>query len=166
MRVPIRKPGQFTHLKSDPNITEEKFNELKAKLQKLKKISRPRAVEETSRLALLGDFSENAGYQIAKGKLRFINQQILEIEETLKKAKIIKPDKNNKGVQLGQFVTIETAGKKQTFQILGSTETNPDKNIISSNSPLGKALINRRVDDAIQIQPADKVIEYKIIDIK
>ena len=57
MRTPIRKPGKYTHLKPDPNLTEKKFNELKEKLERLKKFSRPNAAAEVRRLAEMGDFS-------------------------------------------------------------------------------------------------------------
>jgi len=59
MRVPIRKPGKYTHLKPDPNLTEGKFNELKKKLERLK-ADQPDAIAEVRRLAEMGDFSENA----------------------------------------------------------------------------------------------------------
>ncbi|MDP2830549.1 MAG: transcription elongation factor GreA [bacterium] len=166
MRVPIRKPGQYTHLKPDPHITEEKFKELKDKLEKLKKVSRPRAVKEVKRLALDGDFSENAAYQIAKGRLRGINQRIMEIEDHLKRAIIIKPQENKERVRLGHRVTIEAVGQEKTYLILGSSETNPKEGIISHNSPIGSALIGRKVGDRVKVQLANKEVEYKIIKIE
>jgi transcription elongation factor GreA len=166
MRVPIRKPGQHTFQKSDPHITLEKFNELKNKLERLKKFSQPRAIAEVKKLALDGDFSENAAYQIAKGRLRGINQGVLEIEEHLKRAEIIQAPTNKERVQLGHHVTVEFNGKIKTFLLLGSTETDPMAGVISHNSPLGSALLGHRVGDRIQIKLADKKIEYKIISIE
>jgi len=165
MRVPIRKPGKYTDLKPDPHITWEKFNELQAKLERLKKISQPRLIAEVKRLASDGDFSENAAYQIAKGKLRGVNQGILETEELLKRAIIIEPQCNNGFVQLGNTVTVEVNGRQRTYQILGSSETNPDKGIISHNSPIGKNLIGKRVGDIVRIKINDKEVIYKIISI-
>lgn len=165
MRVPIRKPGKYTDLKPDPHITWEKFNELQAKLERLKKISQPRLIAEVKRLASDGDFSENAAYQIAKGKLRGVNQGILETEELLKRAIIIEPQRNNGFVQLGNTVTVEVNGRQRTYQILGSSETNPDKGIISHNSPIGKNLIGKRVGDIVRIKINDKEVIYKIISI-
>lgn len=165
MRVPIRKPGKYTDLKPDPHITWEKFNELQAKLERLKKISQPRLIAEVKRLASDGDFSENAAYQIAKGKLRGVNQGILETEKLLKRAVIIEPQRNNGFVQLGNTVTVEVNGRQRTYQILGSSETNPDKGIISHNSPIGKNLIGKRVGDIVRIQINGKEVVYKIISI-
>ena len=166
MRVPIRKPGKFTNLKQDPHITREKFNELQAKLERLKKNSQPRTIAEVKRLASDGDFSENAAYQIAKGKLRGINQGILEIEDLLKRAIIIEPKKNSGFVQLGNIVTVEVNGKQKTYQILGSSETNPERGVISHNSPIGKNLIGRRMGDNVRIQLSDREVIYKIVKIE
>jgi transcription elongation factor GreA len=166
MQVPQRKSGKYTNLKSDPHITLVKFNELKSILEKLKKISRPRAIEESKRLAEMGDFSENAAYSIAKGRLRAINEQILELEDQLKNAQVIDQLKNKETVQLGNKVTIETAGKQKTYLILGSSETNPTKGIISHNSPIGSALMGHKVGDKVKIQQINKVVECKIVSIE
>lgn len=165
MQLPVRKPGKYTHLKPDQYLTEAKFNELKNKLERLK-FNRPRAAEEVKRLAAMGDFSENAAYQIAKGRLRGMNQKILEIEDHLKRAVIIKPDKNSGLVQLGSSVTVATAGREKTYLILGSSETDPSRGIISSRSPIGAALLGKKIHDQIKIKLADKEIEYRIIKIE
>src|SRR3990167_7487825 len=120
MRLPIRKPGKYARLKPDQYLTQAKYDELKAGLEKLK-IRRPRAAEEVKRLAEMGDFSENAAYQIAKGRLRGMNQKILDMEEHLKRAVIIEPVKNSATVQLGSRVTVEVEGQQKTFLILGSS---------------------------------------------
>lgn len=165
MQIPIRKPGKYTHLKPDQHLTEAKYNELKNKLSRLK-LNRPLLAEEVKKYASDGDFSENAAYQIAKGKLRGLNQKILEIENHLKRAVIIKPNKNSGLVQLGSSVTVQTAGREKTFLILGSSETNPQKGIISHNSPIGSALMGKRIHDRIKIKLADREVEYKIIKIE
>ncbi len=163
MRVPYRKPGKYSQIKSDPLLTEGKLIELKNKLDRLKNISKPRAIEEVKRLAELGDFSENVEYQIAKGRLRGINDSITKIENQLKHAVIITPQKQIDTVQLGHKVTVESNGKEKTYQILGSSETNPHKGIISYNSPIGTALIGHKVGEIIKIKVGDKEIAYKII---
>ncbi len=166
MQVPKRKPGKYTNLEMDPHLTEEKFCELEKKLEKLKKISRPRAAVEVAQQAELGDFSENAAYQFAKGRLRAINQNILVLETQIGRAIIIKPQKQISTVQLGHKVTVENERGQKTYQILGSEETRPMQGIISRNSPIGAALLGRRVGDIIKIKVADKEMEYKIIRIK
>lgn len=155
--------------KLDPVMTEAKFFELQKELEKLKKI-RPKAAEEVSRLAELGDFSENVEYQLAKRRLRGINNAIFKLENQINQAVIIKPQKQNDKVQTGHRVTIEmlniTPKKIKTYQILGSTETNPATGTISYLSPLGSALMERKIGEIIKIKLADKEAEYKIIGIK
>lgn len=165
MQLPIRKPGKYTFLKPDGHLTQAKYNELKNKLAKLK-FNRPRLAEEVKKYASDGDFSENAAYQIAKGRLRGMNQKILEIEDHLKRAVIIKPNRNISIVQLGLNVTISAAGKEKTYLILGSSETNPGRGIISSRSPIGSALIGKKLGEQVKIKLADREVEYKIIKIE
>lgn len=165
MQTPYRKPGKYANLKPDPLITAGKFDELKKELEKLKK-TKPAAVAETARLADLGDFSENAGYQFAKGRLRGINRRILELENQLDHAQIIETNKQTNTVALGHLVTVEANSRQKTFQILGSAETDPSTGIISQNSPLGSALIGREVGDIVKIKSGDREIEYKIIKIE
>jgi transcription elongation factor GreA len=166
MQVPTRRPGKYTNLKTDPHITREKFDELKTKLERLKKISQPRSIVEVKRLAADGDFSENAAYQIAKGRLRGINQGILETENMLKRAVIIERPQDNGTIQLGNQVTVEVNGKQKTYQILGSSETDPERGVISHNSPIGKSLIGQRIGDTVRIQLNNKQVAYKIIKIE
>ena len=165
MQIPKRKAGKFANIPTDYNITKKKFDILKTRLKSLKN-KQPEAIKDVERLALMGDFSENAAYQIAKGRLRSINYRIDEIEDFLKHAKIITPSSSTDIVQLGSIVTIENAKKQFVFQILGSSETDPAKGVISQNSPLGKALMGRRIREQIEIIQNNKTIKYEIVKIK
>lgn len=165
MRTPIRKSGKYTHNRLDPNMTLPKYQELQEKLKKYK-TRRPKLADEVKRLALMGDFSENAAYQIAKGQLRGLNQRILDTENLLKRAEIIEKPKNDGTIQLGSLITIETSGKQKIYKILGSSETNPEAGIISHISPLGADLIGHRVGDVIKRKTPNGVKEYKILDIQ
>jgi len=166
MQIPYRKPGKYTNLVQDPHITGERAVEIEKKLEKLKKIVRPKLMEEVALLAQGGDFSENAGYQSAKGRLRGINQKILNYESQLRRAVIIKPQKQIDTVQIGHSVTIRGGGKNKTYQILGSMETDPGKGIISQNSPLGEKLIGRRAGEIIKLTAGNKTVEYEIMKIE
>jgi len=166
MRTPKRKPGKYALEKKDFHITENKYNRLKAELERLEKIDRPPAIKEVKRLALMGDFSENAAYQIAKGKLRSINRRILKVKDFLNHAEIIRPGANKDVVGLGSKVTLESEGKEKKYQILGSAETNPERGIISQNSPLGKALLGKGAGQKVEIKLPKKTTTYKIIKIE
>jgi len=164
--MPIRKPGKYVGLKQDNHITQEKYNKLKAKLSRLIKIDRLPAIEDVKDQAAFGDFSDNAAYSIAKGKLRGINNRILKIEGYLKNAIIIKENPKNDTVQLGSIVTVEANKKKKLYKILGSAEVNIDKGIISHNSPIGSGLIGKSQGEIIKIKIKNKEIEFKILKIE
>jgi transcription elongation factor GreA len=166
MRTLDRKPGKFTQTTFDPMMTQEKFDELKNKLERLKKISQPKAASEVSRLAELGDFSENTEYQMAKWKLRGINNSILTIDNQLQQAIIIPSNQQSDTVCIGHRVTLQDGDKKKTYQILGSSETSPQKGIISHNSPIGSAILGHRVGDVVEIKLANKDVKYKIMKIE
>jgi transcription elongation factor GreA len=180
MQVPYRKPGKYAMMKQDPVLTSEKARELAAKLDKLKNHSRPKGAEEVRRLAELGDFSENVEYQLAKGKLRGINQAILTIENQLKNAVIIEPNTQHDTVAVGHTVTIRNEDKaklrtnsqgesgtgEKKYLILGSTETSPEQGVISHVSPLGAALIGKKVGDTIHIKTTEKQTAYLITKIE
>jgi len=163
MRVPIRKGDKRLGQKADPYLTAEKFEELKSKLERLKQVSRPRAAEEVKRLALDGDFSENAGYQLAKGRLRGINQRILDLEKHLGSAIIIQTNPDIQAIQIGSRVVLEREGKQKTYTILGSTESNPEKGVISYQSPLGAVLLGHRTGQVISLSLTDRETRYAII---
>ena len=150
--------------KPDCFISQSRFDKLKIELNKLKNMSRPQAIEEVKRLAMMGDFSENFAYQIAKGRLRGINHRILIIEAELQRAQIIHIDSTER-VQIGHTVTIEFKGSKKTYQILGSAETDPTSGKISHNSPLGNALVGHRVGEKVLVHQGDRSKEYTILKI-
>jgi transcription elongation factor GreA len=164
MRIPTRKPGTYADLRRDPHMTQAKYEELQAQLARLL-LARPDAANEVKRLAEMGDFSENAAYQLAKGKLRSLNQRILEIEDHLKHSEIIYPTPSAT-VQLGSTVTFERAGQQHTFKILGPTETNPAKGIISHKSPLGAALVGKQEGDTVHFIAASKESTVKILHVE
>lgn len=164
MRTLNRKSEKSRQIQHDPLMTEVKLAELKNKLARLKSV-RPEAAAEVSRLAQLGDFSENAEYQTAKGCLRGINNGIESIENQLNHAVIITPQKQTDIVQIGHTVTVAEGDKQKTFLILGSAETNPAKGVISHNSPIGAALIGCKVGDDVTIKLAAREATYRVVKI-
>lgn len=163
MQLPYRKPPKISEFEQDPLMTEEKFLALQEKLARLY-ASRPAVADDVHRLAQNGDFSENAEYQQAKGKIRGINHAILKLEHQLDHAVLIKKGSADK-VATGHTVTVQIGPAERTYQILGSAETNPDKGIISYTSPIGAALIGHKVGDVVEVVLADRKISYKILKI-
>jgi len=164
MQLPYRKPGKYTNQKNDPIMTQDKFDELVAELEKLKK-KRLFAASEVARLAEMGDFSENVEYQLAKRRLRGINYRILILETQTNQAEIIE----NNGIDVidtGNTVIVEVDGKEKTYTILGSSETDPAQGIISHNSPIGSALLGKKVGDVVEVSIAGEKKLFKILEIR
>jgi transcription elongation factor GreA len=167
MRLPNRKPGKYTNIKLDPLMTEDKLTQLKDKLERLKNVSRPRAIVDMRAMAELGDFSENAGYHAAKARLRGINRHILILEEQVKQAVIIPTQQQTDTVQVGHRVTLETGRRQVTYHILGSSETDPSRGRISRTSPLGAALLGHRAGETVRIKLENgRLVEYVIVGIR
>lgn len=166
MRLPTRRSERLKIKKDeDRYLTEEALARLKLRLEDLQKRELPAAVEEVRRTAEMGDFSENAAYQIAKGNLRRINNRILTLQEELKQAILIPKNKNASGrVRIGSTVVLRGEdGKELIYQILGSREASPGRGRISHVSPLGQALLGKEAGAEIEIQLARNKSRYVIL---
>jgi len=165
MRVPTRRSENKPPIPIDYHLSPEKYQELKKKLIRLK-ARHPQEAAEVKRLAEMGDFSENAGYQLAKSRLRGLNQRILDLENLLKRAEIIITDGDTSSVKAGHRITVISTGREKTYTLLGSNESNPTEGVISLGSPLGAALIGKRVGDEVRLTINGKEKIYKIIKIE
>ena len=168
MQFPHRRRSEIFKKRDDGPIpiTEEGLRRLKERLEEVKK-SLPHLIEETAKAAAYGDRSENFEYKDAKASLRRANGQILNIEDQIKRAVIIKIGANKSGkIQLGSTVVLELNGREKIFQILGPYETDPAKGRISHESPLGAALMNHKKGDTVTIQTASGSQEYRILEVK
>lgn len=166
MQLPYRKPTKFSHIPLDPIMTAQKKEALEEELEVLKH-KKVYAAAEVSRLAEFGDFSENAEYQLAKGRLRGINNAITKLEVQINQAVVIAPTTGSTVVQVGHTVTVHSENNtEKTFQILGSSETNPSQGIISYTSPIGQALMGKQVGDVVEVIAGPKKISYTIMQIQ
>ena len=148
-------------------LTQEGLEALKREYQKLVKIDRPRAVERMVEARNLGDLTENSEYTAARQDLAFIDGRISELEEILKTAKAVKlSSKRKKEVSIGSKVTLKNNKKQVIFTIVGDLEADPLKNKISLSSPLGKALIGKKVGDKVNVQAPAGKITYQVLEIK
>jgi len=165
MRVPTRK-GEIENFKAkDYSLSPAKYQELERTLARLLK-RRPQEAKEVKRLAEMGDFSENVGYQMAKGRLRGLNQRILDLEDMIKKADIVIPDNNVSAVQIGHKVSLEIDGVQKMYTILGASESNPAAGVISASSPLGASLLNKKRGEEFDLEINGKNRHYHITKIE
>jgi len=147
-------------------LTKEGLGDLKKEFEDLSKIKRPDILTRVSQARDLGDLSENAEYVAAREELSFIDGRLDELEELLKQAVIINGGgKPGSIVKLGSTVTLHIKGKKEIFTVVGEWEADPKERKISHESPLGKALIGKKVGDKIEVEaPAGKLL-YSIVSV-
>jgi len=145
-------------------LTKEGLETLKAEYDELVKVKRPATVIRLSDAREAGDLSENSEYVAAKQDLSFMDGRILELEEILHGAKIISP-KNTGLVDIGSKVILHVNGKKEEFLLVGEWEADPMHKKISHESPLGKALLGKKVGELIEVQAPAGKIKYKILEI-
>ncbi len=149
-------------------LTKEGLQELKKEFEELSKVKRPDVLSRVSQARSMGDLSENAEYVAARDELSFIDGRIDELEELLKQAVLIAEggSKNsNHVVKLGSKVTLTVKGKKEDFMVVGEWEADPQEKKISHESPLGKALIGKKIGEKVEVEaPAGKVL-YTIVSV-
>lgn len=143
-------------------ITKKRLEELREELKNLKTVSRPEVVEHLRTAKELGDLSENSEYLEARDEQNRVEMRILELEDIVKNAKIIKKSSSNEIVDVGATVDVMRGEKLTQFIIVGSTEAKPEEGYISNQSPLGKELIGKKVGDVLEIETPSGKVEYKI----
>jgi transcription elongation factor GreA len=147
-------------------LTKEGFEKLKKEYDELVQVKKPYAIERLGKARSMGDLSENSEYSAAKEELAFVEGRILEIEEILKIVEVVENHNGGNSVEIGSSVIVELNGTKELFQIVGEFEADPMNKKLSHTSPIGKALLTKKVGDWIEVEvPAGK-IKYKIVEIK
>lgn len=150
-------------------ITKEGFEKLKAELHNLKHIERPQIIQAIASARELGDLKENAEYHSAKDKQGFIEAQINDFEDKIARSEVVDVAKQSGNkVKFGATVELEdlNSGKKFSYKIVSDFEANIDVGLISSGSPVARALINKEVGDEVEIKIPNGVANYEIIAIK
>ncbi len=149
-------------------LTSEGLKKLEEELDELKSVKR-REVAEKIKIALgYGDLSENSEYDEAKNEQGLIEARIAEIEAILKNVKIIDEDNlSTEHVQLGNTVTVKDIEEDEilVLHIVGSKEVNVDKNKISDESPIGKALMGHTKGETVEVEAPIGSFKLEIIDI-
>ena len=133
-------------IKKSISLTAEGKKELEAELEKLIK-SRPEIAEKIATARAFGDLSENEEYSSARNEQKIAESRILEIQDILKNAKVIRGGKRTK-IDLGATCELDFGGSKKTYTLVGPTEANPLEGKISNESPIGKALLGRKAGES------------------
>jgi len=149
-------------------ITEEGKAEKEERLRYLKNVKRPEVLDKLKVARDFGDLSENSEYDAAKKEQAFVETEIAQIEETLRKAKIISAKEvKNDEVSVGNSVVVFDMDfeEEDTYKIVGVIESDPDKNYVSNESPIGKALLGKKVGEIADIETPEGVIQMKVLKI-
>lgn len=147
-------------MKKQYQITKEGREELTVQLRELK-ASRGAVAEKIANARDLGDLSENADYDAAREQQGQAETRIVEIEDILLNAEIIKPKKSSK-VVVGSKVELKTKGKTVSYHLVGPVEADPAAGKISNKSPIGQALLGKKAGDSIEIETPKGKTKYDI----
>jgi transcription elongation factor GreB len=150
-----------------PYITVEGEQALRAELEQLWRVERPKVTQSVSEAAAQGDRSENAEYTYGKKRLREIDSRVRFLRKRLEVLKVVRePPSDPNKVYFGAWVDLEDEqGKAQRMRLVGPDELNPALGYISIDSILGRALLGKTVDSELRIQTPAGPREYVIISI-
>lgn len=150
-------------------LTPDGLKRLEEELENLKSVKR-REVAERIKIAIgYGDISENSEYEDAKNEQAFIEGRIITLEKMLRNARIINNDEIDLNtVSIGSTVVVEDLefGDEVEYTIVGTAESDPLKNKISNESPVGRTIIGKKKGDIVEVNVPAGIIQYKIVDIK
>ncbi len=147
-------------------LTAEGLKQLEEELDFLKGEKRKEIAEKIKVARSYGDLSENSEYDDAKNEQAILEARIATIEATLKVAVVINENEiTDQTVHVGSLVKVEniSVGREVEYRIIGSNESNPKENKISDESPVGKALIGRRVGDMVEVEVPAGLMTFKIL---
>lgn len=148
-------------------LTKEGYEKLKEELEFLKNDSREEIAERIKAAISFGDLSENSEYEDAKREQSYLEGKIAELEKKLLHVKIIEEELDSKKVKLGSKVKVQNldTSDEVIFTIVGSMEFDPDNLKISNVSPVGKAILDKKVGATVKVRLPIGSIQYKIIEI-
>ena len=150
-------------------LTYAGLKKYEEELQDLKVNRRKEVAQKIKEAREQGDLSENAEYDAAKDEQRDIEARIEELEKLLKNAEVVVEDEIELDkISIGCQVKVYDLefDEEIEFRLVGSTEANSLQNKISNESPVGRALLGRKVGDVVDVETQAGVIQYRVLDIK
>lgn len=149
-------------------LSKEYLEKLEDELEYLKTIRRPEIAEKIKIARSFGDLSENADYDEAKNEQGEIESRIAKVENMIRNAKTIEVDENSDEVGVGNTVTVhdEEFDETMDYKIVGTAESDPLKGFISNESPVGAALLGKKVNDRVEVSTPNGKMYFTIKDIK
>uniref|UniRef100_A0A832E208 Transcription elongation factor GreA n=1 Tax=candidate division WWE3 bacterium TaxID=2053526 RepID=A0A832E208_UNCKA len=146
-------------------LTQEGLKNLKEEYDQLVNVRRKEVAEKLQKARELGDVTENAAYDAARDEQAFVEGRITELDDLLKRVEVVEEEKAG-AVRVGSRVRVHLDGNEQEFQIVGAPEANPADGKISHESPLGQALLGKKVGEKVEINaPVGKLV-YHVLEIR
>ena len=147
-------------------ITKEGLAKLQSELEQLLSIRRQEIADKIKRAREMGGTENNAEYEDAKNDQAFVEGRILMLENIVKNATVIESPALPGVVEIGDKVLIQNQdGKIEQFIIAGSAEANPIEGKISNESPVGKALLGKKIGDEVEVTTPAGVLKFLIMDV-
>ena len=150
-------------------FTEAGLKTLKDELFKLKAEDRPAVIKAIAEAREHGDLSENAEYHAARDRQSFIEGRVAELEDVTSRSEVIDPAKlSGETVTFGTSVMIadEDTDQESEYAIVGPYEADLSRGLISTSSPIAKALIGKRIGDSAEVNSPGGIKSYEIVEIK
>ncbi len=150
-------------------LTKEGLKKLEDKLENLKSVRRIEVAERIKQAIDFGDISENSEYDDAKNEQAFIEGEIMDLEKKLRNVEVIQEDDKKKNtVHMGNCVVIRDLEFNDDFEytLVGSAEADPTENKISNESPVGEAILGKKVGATVEVNVPAGILKYKIVKIK
>ena len=144
-------------------LTHEGLEKLERELEELRTVRRAEIADRIKYAKDFGDISENAEYEDAKNEQGMVEGRILVLENMLRNAVLIEETKDSGTVAVGSQVEVKDEFGKQSFTIVGPAEVDVASGRISMESPVGKALLGRKVGEVIEVQSPGGVRQLKIL---
>lgn len=147
-------------------FTPERLEELKKELQQLKTEKRLEIADRLQRAKELGDLSENSEYFEAREEQAQVEGRIIELEQMVKNAAIIPQTVTGSHVKIGSTIEVRKDGQAKRFRIVGSNEVKPEEGLISNESPLGRAFLDKKAGDVVSVKTPGGEAQYEIVKIE
>ncbi len=150
-------------------LTEEGYNRLQEELEQLQTVRRREVAERIKEAREFGDISENSEYEDAKNEQAMVEGRIIHLETQLRSAQVIDvAHVSTETVSVGVRVTIKDAKAKANVEylIVGSGESDPRNGMISSESPIGRALLGKKKGEKVSVGTAKGAVHYSIVKIE
>jgi transcription elongation factor GreA len=144
-------------------ITKEGLKKLQDELKERKGKIRQEIAQAIKEAKEQGDLSENAEYSEAKRQQGENESRIAELEMIIKDSRIVEHDNNKNGIQMGSRVKVKFNGSEMEFQIVGSNEADPGNFKISNESPMGRAFMDKKMGDKVDVETPSGKIKYTIL---